>query len=114
MSPWREHTRGHDVPPQDAVPDAGRVGERRIPYAYGSCALTHAHHESTRPCLCLTALLMASSTARASGTAIDPRVGKSRAPRHAGDHSAYVGHFAAWEQPELFAAELRAAFQSLR
>jgi pimeloyl-ACP methyl ester carboxylesterase len=24
------------------------------------------------------------------------------------------GHFAAWEQPELFAAELRAAFQSLR
>jgi pimeloyl-ACP methyl ester carboxylesterase len=24
------------------------------------------------------------------------------------------GHFAAWEQPELFAAELRAAFKSLR
>ena len=24
------------------------------------------------------------------------------------------GHFAAWEQPELFAAEIRAAFQSLR
>ena len=24
------------------------------------------------------------------------------------------GHFAAWEQPELFAAELRAAFTSLR
>ena len=24
------------------------------------------------------------------------------------------GHFAAWEQPELFAAELRAAFNSLR
>lgn len=24
------------------------------------------------------------------------------------------GHFAAWEQPELFAAELRAAFRSLR
>jgi pimeloyl-ACP methyl ester carboxylesterase len=24
------------------------------------------------------------------------------------------GHFAAWEQPELFAAELRAAFQPLR
>jgi pimeloyl-ACP methyl ester carboxylesterase len=24
------------------------------------------------------------------------------------------GHFAAWEQPELFAAEMRAAFQSLR
>jgi pimeloyl-ACP methyl ester carboxylesterase len=24
------------------------------------------------------------------------------------------GHFAAWEQPELFAAEVRAAFQSLR
>jgi pimeloyl-ACP methyl ester carboxylesterase len=24
------------------------------------------------------------------------------------------GHFAAWEQPELFAAELRAAFSSLR
>ncbi len=23
------------------------------------------------------------------------------------------GHFAAWEQPELFAAELRAAFRSL-
>ena len=23
-------------------------------------------------------------------------------------------HFAAWEQPELFAAELRAAFKSLR
>jgi pimeloyl-ACP methyl ester carboxylesterase len=24
------------------------------------------------------------------------------------------GHFAAWEQPDLFAAELRAAFKSLR
>jgi pimeloyl-ACP methyl ester carboxylesterase len=24
------------------------------------------------------------------------------------------GHFAAWEQPELFAAEVRAAFKSLR
>jgi pimeloyl-ACP methyl ester carboxylesterase len=24
------------------------------------------------------------------------------------------GHFAAWEQPQLFAAELRAAFRSLR
>jgi hypothetical protein len=24
------------------------------------------------------------------------------------------GHFAAWEEPELFAAEIRAAFQSLR
>lgn len=24
------------------------------------------------------------------------------------------GHFAAWEQPELFTAELRAAFQPLR
>jgi len=24
------------------------------------------------------------------------------------------GHFAAWEQPELFVAELRAAFKSLR
>ncbi len=24
------------------------------------------------------------------------------------------GHFAAWEQPKLFSAELRAAFQSLR
>ena len=24
------------------------------------------------------------------------------------------GHFAAWEQPELFATELRAAFRSLR
>jgi pimeloyl-ACP methyl ester carboxylesterase len=24
------------------------------------------------------------------------------------------GHFAAWEEPELFAAELRAAFKSLR
>jgi pimeloyl-ACP methyl ester carboxylesterase len=24
------------------------------------------------------------------------------------------GHFAAWEQPELFAAEIRAAFKSLR
>ena len=24
------------------------------------------------------------------------------------------GHFAAWEQPELFAAEMRAAFRSLR
>jgi len=24
------------------------------------------------------------------------------------------GHFAAWEQPELFAAELRAAFRSVR
>jgi len=24
------------------------------------------------------------------------------------------GHFAAWEQPELFAAEMRAAFKSLR
>jgi pimeloyl-ACP methyl ester carboxylesterase len=24
------------------------------------------------------------------------------------------GHFAAWEQPELFATEMRAAFRSLR
>jgi pimeloyl-ACP methyl ester carboxylesterase len=24
------------------------------------------------------------------------------------------GHFAAWEQPELFSAEIRAAFRSLR
>jgi pimeloyl-ACP methyl ester carboxylesterase len=24
------------------------------------------------------------------------------------------GHFAAWEQPELFATEIRAAFRSLR
>ena len=24
------------------------------------------------------------------------------------------GHFAAWEQPELFSTELRAAFRSLR
>jgi pimeloyl-ACP methyl ester carboxylesterase len=24
------------------------------------------------------------------------------------------GHFTAWEQPELFAAEIRAAFRSLR
>ena len=24
------------------------------------------------------------------------------------------GHFAAWEEPDLFAAELRAAFKSLR
>jgi pimeloyl-ACP methyl ester carboxylesterase len=24
------------------------------------------------------------------------------------------GHFAAWEEPQLFAAELRAAFKSLR
>jgi len=24
------------------------------------------------------------------------------------------GHFAAWEEPELFAAEIRAAFKSLR
>ena len=24
------------------------------------------------------------------------------------------GHFAAWEEPELFAAEIRAAFQTLR
>jgi pimeloyl-ACP methyl ester carboxylesterase len=24
------------------------------------------------------------------------------------------GHFAAWEEPELFASELRAAFRSLR
>jgi len=24
------------------------------------------------------------------------------------------GHFAAWEQPELFSAELRAAFKTLR
>jgi hypothetical protein len=51
-----EGTHMRDVPPQDAVPDAGRVGERRIPYAYGSCALTHAHHEPIQPCRCLTAL----------------------------------------------------------
>jgi pimeloyl-ACP methyl ester carboxylesterase len=25
-----------------------------------------------------------------------------------------VGHFAAWEEPELFATEIRAAFKSLR
>jgi pimeloyl-ACP methyl ester carboxylesterase len=24
------------------------------------------------------------------------------------------GHFAAWEEPEIFAAEMRAAFRSLR
>jgi len=29
-------------------------------------------------------------------------------PRHKG------GHFAAWEQPQLFAEEVRAAFRSLR
>src|SRR5882724_7285712 len=34
---------------------------------------------------------MASRTARASGTAIGPRVGRSRAPRHAGDHTAHLG-----------------------
>ena len=33
MSPRRARTRVRDVPHQDAVPDAGRVGERRIPYA---------------------------------------------------------------------------------
>src|SRR6266568_3541598 len=34
---------------------------------------------------------MASRTARASGTAIGPRVGRSRAPRHAGAHTAHLG-----------------------
>jgi pimeloyl-ACP methyl ester carboxylesterase len=29
-------------------------------------------------------------------------------------HTEKGGHFAAWEQPELFAAEMRAAFKSLR
>jgi pimeloyl-ACP methyl ester carboxylesterase len=29
-------------------------------------------------------------------------------------HAERGGHFAAWEEPELFAAELRAAFRSLR
>ncbi len=28
--------------------------------------------------------------------------------------AAQGGHFAAWEEPQLFAAELRAAFRSLR
>jgi pimeloyl-ACP methyl ester carboxylesterase len=47
-----------------------------------------------------------------------------RAPRSWAEHSYHNliyfhqvdkgGHFAAWEQPELFAAELRAAFRSLR
>ena len=46
-------------------------------------------------------------------------------PRGAGRSRAYPklihynkldkgGHFAAWEQPELFASEIRAAFRSLR
>jgi hypothetical protein len=30
------------------------------------------------------------------------------------NEAARGGHFAAWEQPELFASELRAAFRSLR
>src|SRR5262249_2021530 len=30
------------------------------------------------------------------------------------NEAARGGHFAAWEEPELFAAELRAAFRSLR
>jgi pimeloyl-ACP methyl ester carboxylesterase len=49
----------------------------------------------------------------------------SIAPRKPGPGGAYRnlisfhevdrgGHFAAWEQPDLFAAELRAAFRSLR
>jgi pimeloyl-ACP methyl ester carboxylesterase len=47
-----------------------------------------------------------------------------RAPRSWGDQSFHKliywhevdkgGHFAAWEQPELFASEIRAAFRSLR
>jgi pimeloyl-ACP methyl ester carboxylesterase len=46
-------------------------------------------------------------------------------PQRAGREKAYPklihynempkgGHFAAWEQPELFVAEMRAAFKSLR
>jgi pimeloyl-ACP methyl ester carboxylesterase len=31
-----------------------------------------------------------------------------------GDHNEKGGHFAAWEQPGLFATEIRAAFESLR
>jgi pimeloyl-ACP methyl ester carboxylesterase len=40
--------------------------------------------------------------------------------KHAYHHLAYFneapkgGHFAAWEEPELFSEELRAAFKSMR
>ena len=47
-----------------------------------------------------------------------------RVPQSWGEHAlgnliswsevANGGHFAAWEQPELFSAELRTAFRSLR
>jgi pimeloyl-ACP methyl ester carboxylesterase len=30
------------------------------------------------------------------------------------DQASRGGHFAAWEEPELFAAEMRASFRSLR
>jgi pimeloyl-ACP methyl ester carboxylesterase len=53
-----------------------------------------------------------------------PRAGPKRSPRNWAEE-AYPnliyfneadkgGHFAAWEQPELFSAELRAGFRSLR
>ena len=51
----------------------------------------------------MSATLTAAQPGRAGLPQLDllPRVGKG-------------GHFAAWEEPELFAAELRAAFSSLR
>jgi pimeloyl-ACP methyl ester carboxylesterase len=43
------------------------------------------------------------------------RLGRGELPRRAYFHEVdRGGHFAAWEEPELFATEIRAAFSPLR
>jgi pimeloyl-ACP methyl ester carboxylesterase len=42
------------------------------------------------------------------------RLGYTRFVAQGGDQVDRGGHFAAWEQPDLFSAEMRAAFASLR
>ena len=78
--------------------------------------------ETARPAAAAAARPLRRSRSR---SASPPSPARSSGPRAAGSRAAYPtltyfnkvdrgGHFAAWEEPELFASEIRAAFRSLR
>ena len=78
--------------------------------------MNQLHNSTARLCICALGLsfsLSGPALAQVQTPAASRQVRSAPASREAlGDDRG--GHFAAWEYPELFAAELRAAFKPLR
>jgi len=97
----REVRSFHVTIPEEALVDLRRrIAATRWP---DQETIAHQSQVSSRP--------SCRSWFRIGATAGVRRKRSSTPYRHEVDKG---GHFAAWEQPELFSAELRAAFRSLR